>query len=498
MAENRDDLELAYRDDGGYHIRANNEKNQVEFGFKNRETNEFEWHPVSRVTAANGQMGVAFDEHQSYQARDLRQQIFTWSMQLPYWQGTLLYLLSVAYPLIALVVILPGQARNFLHIPLAWLWVKSWDIGFALVMVFEKVLWNVLPQSDVDIQVLPNRTGAPPLPDLLTESFSIDPAYHVHAYYFMISMALLAIPQVTGYATLKAKKAILASFTEGPKRLAEGSGDRASAYYGITRMSAKQQAILATQGAALMSQSPMVAGVWKNGEFQLNKSEQSALNWAVGAAAIQTGGDAVGAALQGSPTDLAKKLFTSGQEGAAKSFSKLWSAELSHAGEVEAAWSSAGAYSTRNRMLRAGMAAMEGQTFGYDGSQTAADGDDATNAMIKVQTTRFEAVSDAIIGAAGSVGEGGRAAAAKGAGQIVGKVMGGKDAGRLSRAARETVDVAGRVVTNGYGAYRTFGDRDLLTSSTPEEITQNIDQIEKHFKQRFEDDPGSVYPSSEE
>ncbi|MCB0360747.1 MAG: hypothetical protein KDD44_13960, partial [Bdellovibrionales bacterium] len=81
--------------------------------------------PYGRIGEVSGQFSSAYDIHLAYQTRGLRQQIFTWAMQLPYYQGVILYLLSAAYPFFCLVVLIPGQARAMVTLMMAWLWVKS-------------------------------------------------------------------------------------------------------------------------------------------------------------------------------------------------------------------------------------------------------------------------------------------------------------------------------------------------------------------------------------
>src|SRR5690606_25641963 len=80
-----------------------------------------------------------------YQMVKARQFLYSFALNLPYYQGLLLYILAIAYPFFALVVLIPGKAANFLFLPLAWLWVKSWDVGFAAIFVLERVMYNLLP-----------------------------------------------------------------------------------------------------------------------------------------------------------------------------------------------------------------------------------------------------------------------------------------------------------------------------------------------------------------
>ena len=196
-----------------------------------------EWKPFSKITQIEGHLGAAFKYQQKYQTAELKQTIFSWAMHVPYFQGVMLYLLAVAYPFLALVLVIPGRAQAFLNVPLAWFWIKSWDVGFALVMVAEKVLWNLFPTIERDVGAsVTNEFIEAPLPDIFKEALRVDPSYDIHAYFFFISMGLLSVPALTGYAALKAKRSILSSFTDGPKQVAKQSGDRGGGAYGLTVM----------------------------------------------------------------------------------------------------------------------------------------------------------------------------------------------------------------------------------------------------------------------
>ena len=63
---------------------------------------------------------------------------------VPYIQGLLLYLLSIAFPFFAVLLVMPGKAQSFFMWCSLWVWVKSWDVGFALVLVIRDLLWHML------------------------------------------------------------------------------------------------------------------------------------------------------------------------------------------------------------------------------------------------------------------------------------------------------------------------------------------------------------------
>ncbi len=63
---------------------------------------------------------------------------------IPYIQGLLLYILSIAFPFFAILLVVPGKAMQFMMWVSLWVWVKSWDVGFALVLVCKDMFWHIL------------------------------------------------------------------------------------------------------------------------------------------------------------------------------------------------------------------------------------------------------------------------------------------------------------------------------------------------------------------
>lgn len=249
---------------------------RIEAKFLNKRTGDEEWHSVMVVPAIAGEKEAAFVEHQRYQTRELRQKIFTMAMQFPYFQGIVLFLLALGYPFFALIVLVPGRAGAFMSYLMAWLWIKSWDIGWACVIVLEKVLWNLFPNVDFDTEFpggsFNPTAGTPALPHLLREAFRIDPSYNVHAYYFFISLAVMLVPVITGYATLKfrsnAVQSILGAFTDKMKNSAEDAGSIAGGSYGMDRMNEFNRRMKKFQGAAQLTQGFQGVGLEGNGRAE--------------------------------------------------------------------------------------------------------------------------------------------------------------------------------------------------------------------------------------
>ncbi len=75
-------------------------------------------------------------------------ELYTWAQMVPYFQGQLLYYLAIAYPFAAMFVVIPGMFKGFIQWCQFWIWVKLWDLGFALVAVLERSVWSITTSSN--------------------------------------------------------------------------------------------------------------------------------------------------------------------------------------------------------------------------------------------------------------------------------------------------------------------------------------------------------------
>lgn len=118
-----------------------------------------------------------------------------------YIQGMLLYLLSVGFPFFAALLILPGRATSFLVWGGLWVWVKSWDIGFALVHVARDIMWQFVRQGI-------NRENIR-VDDALPETFfsvmyNNDPLATQNTYWQIIGLLTVSVPFLTAHCCLGA------------------------------------------------------------------------------------------------------------------------------------------------------------------------------------------------------------------------------------------------------------------------------------------------------
>lgn len=218
----------------------------------NHESDKKKWQLSARLVNVGGITDAAFVELPRYQIRNLRQTLFSWALNVPYWQGVLLYLISIVYPFAALMVLIPSKAQSFLTVPMAWLWVKSWDLGFACSMVFEKILWNIFPSTQIKDQLVQTNLESNSLHEVLSEVQKYDHTWNLHMYYMMLSLVTLSVPTVMGYLTLKSKRAILASFTDKLMSDSKQSGESLAAGYKLNLASERLKVMRDAKGAAAM------------------------------------------------------------------------------------------------------------------------------------------------------------------------------------------------------------------------------------------------------
>jgi len=149
-------------------------------------------------------------------AEATRFEAFTIAMTLPYIQGVGLYLLATLFPFFALMVIIPGQASSFFMWCALWIWLKSWDVGWALVMVADELMWSVMPHSSF-FRV--DGTANEPT-SVFEAAFDGDYGYSLATYYMLLSAMITAVPIISANAVLGTKKQIAGFFVDGFKSMA--------------------------------------------------------------------------------------------------------------------------------------------------------------------------------------------------------------------------------------------------------------------------------------
>lgn len=64
-----------------------------------------------------------------------------WQAAVTYIQGFFLMVLCIIFPFFALFLLIPSKATSFFVWLYIWIWVKSWDLGFAVLTVVREIFW---------------------------------------------------------------------------------------------------------------------------------------------------------------------------------------------------------------------------------------------------------------------------------------------------------------------------------------------------------------------
>ena len=74
------------------------------------------------------------------------------------------------------------------------MWVKLWDVGFAVVMLIDNMLYQLLPHGPPMTDKATMNPGA-----AITALLSVDPTYSQHTYYNLLATCMAAVPVLTAF-----------------------------------------------------------------------------------------------------------------------------------------------------------------------------------------------------------------------------------------------------------------------------------------------------------
>ena len=150
-----------------------------------------------------------------------KQELFVYVMSIPYLQGIILYTLALTFPFFALMVILPGKASAFYNWMALWAWAKSWDVGYALVMVLDNLLWEMLPHSSIYDQIKDPKHS--PI-TMMEAAFQGDPSYSMSSYYSIVTLLVVSVPIIMAKLILGAKAGGISSLMSLFKGIGSSAG----------------------------------------------------------------------------------------------------------------------------------------------------------------------------------------------------------------------------------------------------------------------------------
>jgi len=143
----------------------------------------------------------------------------------------ILYILAISYPFCALFVLIPDKATNFLIWFAAWTWAKSWDVGWAVVMVIENLLWEFMP-----LDAVTTPADSFDVVSMMDQSYSSNHTNALATYYVIVSMMLGAVPIVTARVLLGSKAAMGQHLVNGLQKVTNNVGEKLSRRKAITQL----------------------------------------------------------------------------------------------------------------------------------------------------------------------------------------------------------------------------------------------------------------------
>ena len=126
------------------------------------------------------------------------------SSAIYYIQGFLLMILCMVFPFFCLFLLIPSKATSFLIWLSLWVWVKSWDLGFAILVVIKDFLWQFFTQNAAAKLEATNKEGVDRLSSIFNFITDEDEIATPFLYTSITSILTLAVPVFMGHLCLGA------------------------------------------------------------------------------------------------------------------------------------------------------------------------------------------------------------------------------------------------------------------------------------------------------
>lgn len=131
-------------------------------------------------------------------AKGLEMKLIYFLSAIPYVQGLFLYLLAMLFPFFCLFLLLPGKINSFFSWMSLWIWVKSWDVGFAFVETVRSLLQQWMAKDLVRSASAIDWTD--PQSNTVEQLMSAyDPSATQVAYLSIITMMTVSVPILTAH-----------------------------------------------------------------------------------------------------------------------------------------------------------------------------------------------------------------------------------------------------------------------------------------------------------
>ena len=137
---------------------------------------------------------------------------------IPYYQGLALYVLGATYPFFALLLLIPGKQAGFFMWFMLWIWVKSWDVAMAVVMILDDVIFAMLSVQKQGIGIVQGENELQSFDLAMASINEMDPTFQLSTYYSIMATIIVAIPSTTAYILLGGLKGGAGLITQGVNR----------------------------------------------------------------------------------------------------------------------------------------------------------------------------------------------------------------------------------------------------------------------------------------
>jgi len=301
--------------------------------------------------------------------------------QLPYYQGIVLYVLAALYPFFALLLLIPGKHAGFLLWFILWLWAKSWDIGYAVVMLLDDVLFSLMSDS-------PKLGTITELDKDMGTAFNalreMDPTFQLSTYYSIMATAVGSIPMISSYLILGSLKGgaglISAGMNSYSDSIKAGALDTQSqpSVTGLTSMQREQRMGEVQAAVGAYANSGVTGGGGENsGEIDYSAKLRGTVQWDNRTSDWGNGADlgnmqVASAAFQGLADGLSKSStgdFSAAFEG--NTTGNTGASQFSFLGRTAAAISPlAGAGHNYLEAMRSNRIDLDAQWANYDGTNS--------------------------------------------------------------------------------------------------------------------------------
>ena len=159
----------------------------------------------STLQTRNGQMdsfnyNFIFNDVALSNSAGYRMIIVHFAAYIPYMQGCMLYLLSTVFPFFTLVIIIPNSSSAIFTWMSFWVWIKSWDVGFAVVHNVRELTWEFTPNfGGYRTSAISGDISLSDPAAMMNLVYQSDPITHSNTNLFIISTITVLVPVVTAH-----------------------------------------------------------------------------------------------------------------------------------------------------------------------------------------------------------------------------------------------------------------------------------------------------------